>query len=153
MWKATTGAMMVLLAAGCASHDGLGPPQWVSAATGSGTVILTENPDRWRHDPYELASARVEGDTLHVTVQYGGGCAVHDFSLLVVPIFLESYPVQMSGSLAHDAKGDPCRALVSSDLRFDLSPIKEAYRQSYGVQSDTVHLRIADWPGPVVYAF
>jgi hypothetical protein len=84
---------------------------------------------------------------------YGGGCAVHDFALLVVPIFLESYPVQMSGSLAHDAKGDPCRALVSSDIRFDLSPIKEAYRQSYGVQSDTVHLRIGDWPDPVVYTF
>jgi hypothetical protein len=153
MRRATTGAMMVLLAAGCASHDGLAPPPWVSAATGAGTVILTENPDRWRHDPYELMSARIEGDTLHATVQYGGGCADHEFALLVVPIFLESYPVQMSGSLAHDAKGDPCRALVSSDLRFDLSPIKAAYRSAYGVRSDTVHLRIADWPDAVVYTF
>lgn len=153
MWKAMTGAVMVLLAAGCASHDSVGPDQWVSAALGEGGVILTESPDRWRHDPYELVSARVDGDTLHVSVRYGGGCADHDFALLVVPLFMESYPVQMAGSLAHDAKGDPCRALVSSELRFDLSPIKELYRQSYGAESDTVHLNIADWPEQVVYTF
>jgi hypothetical protein len=153
MWKAMSAALLILLATGCAPHERTGPQQWVSAAMGAGSVILTADPDRWRHDPYDLLDARVDGDTLHVSVQDGGGCAVHDSALLVVPLFMESYPVQMSGSLAHDAKADPCRALVGSELRFDLSPIKEAYRRSYGVDSDTVHLRIANWPDPVVYTF
>jgi hypothetical protein len=143
----------VALLAGCTSNGALAPPQSAAVAWGDVSVILTEEPERWRHDAYELVSAHVAGDTLHVVVQYGGGCATHDFALLVAPIFMESYPVQMAGSLAHDAKGDPCRAIVGSRLAFDLSPIKALYRQAYGVQSDTVHLNIRGWPERVVYGF
>jgi hypothetical protein len=145
--------IVVVVLAGCASTEGLAPPQPATVAGGDGSVILTGEHQRWRHDPYELLTARVDGDTLHVTVQYAGGCATHEFALLVSPMFLESYPVQMSGSLAHDAGGDLCRGLMGSRLAFDLSPIKALYRESYGVHSDTVHLRIVGWPERVVYAF
>jgi hypothetical protein len=153
MRAAMIGVAIAVLA-GCTSNGSLAPPP-SAAVVGSGenSVILTDEPERWRHDAYELVSARVEGDTLHVAVQYSGGCTSHEFALLVTPIFMESYPVQMAGSLAHDARADPCRALVGSRLAFDLSPIKTLYRQAYGVQSDTVHLNIRGWPDRVVYSF
>jgi hypothetical protein len=152
MRAVTVGILAAVAGGGCASSDVVGPPAPV-VAMAEKSVALTEHPDRWRHDRYEFLSARIEGDVLHVQVQHGGGCTTHDFTLLISPIFMESYPVQMSGSLAHDAKGDPCRALVGSTLHFDLSPIKHLYRQSYGVQSDTIHLRIAGWPERVSYTF
>jgi hypothetical protein len=152
MKKMTVVAVAVLAGTGCVRGEPLTPPQ-AAAAGGETTVVLTEQPSRWRHDPYEFRSMSMSGDTLVVEVRYGGGCEQHDFTLLVMPIFMESYPVQMSGSLAHDAKGDMCRALVSSTLRFDLSPLRELYRQSYSVASDTLHLNVRDWPRRVVYRF
>jgi hypothetical protein len=110
-------------------------------AVGDASVILTEAPEGWRHDAYALVSARVEGDTLHVAVEYSGGCATHEFALLVSPSFMESYPVQMAGSLAHDAGGDPCRALVGSRLELDLSPTRSC------TPSDDCSITDADVPG------
>jgi hypothetical protein len=135
----------------CAKSDIAAPS--ASAAAGDPAVILTESPASWRHDAFEFHRIRISGDVLEVVVQYGGGCARHDFAVLLYPVFMESEPVQMSGSLAHDAKGDPCRALIGSTLRFDLSPVKRAYREAYSTQRGVVHLNIAGWPERVVYAF
>lgn len=153
MRAVTVGILGALTAGGCVNSDVVGPPPPAVAMTGETSVVVTEHPDRWRHDPHELRSAEIEGDLLRVQVQYAGGCATHAFTLLISPIFMESYPVQMISSLAHDAKGDACRALVRSTLLFDLSPIKDMYRQSYGVRSDTVHLWIRGWPERVTYTF
>jgi hypothetical protein len=139
------------LAAACSSGTIATPGD--SAGTGVDAVILTDDPGRWRHDAFEYVESRIAGDTLEVAVRYGGGCARHDFALLVVPVFMESFPVQMRGSLAHDAHGDPCRAIVGSRLRFDLTPLRDAYRKAYGAGPATIHLSIAGWPAQVVYAF
>jgi hypothetical protein len=146
-----TGAA-VLLATACQHAEPM-TPHGSAAAGNDRPVVLTDTPGRWRHDAFEFHSVAVRGDTLHVQVQYAGGCARHDFTLLVSPIFLESYPVQMRGSLAHHANGDMCRALVGSTLRFDLTPLKQLYRQSYGVESDTIHLGLGNWSERVVYRF
>jgi hypothetical protein len=137
----------------CTSAAPVTAPAGSVQTGGIGEAVLTETPGRWRHDVYEFVSMRVNGDTLHVAVQYGGGCATHDFALLVSPVFMESYPVQMAGSLAHDAKGDPCRAIVGSRLRFDLSPLKRAYWQAYGREPASIHLSVTGWPQRVRYSF
>jgi hypothetical protein len=74
----------------------------------------------------------VEGDTLSLDVQYGGGCAEHRFALLVDPAFMESQPVQVVARLAHDAGGDMCRALLTRTLRFDLTRLRQRYVAAYG---------------------
>jgi hypothetical protein len=145
------GVAVLALASGCSHGEPVEPLQ--AAAGGKPSVVLTGEFDRWRHDAYEFVSMAVVGDTLDVQVRFGGGCRDHDFTLLVAPLFMESYPVQMRASLAHDAKGDLCRALVGRRLSFDLSPLSVLYRQSYGAQSGIIHINVDGWPRQVVYTF
>lgn len=122
-------------------------------ADGLPPVLLTADADRWPHDAYEFTGMQRSGDTLTVAIRFGGGCRTHEFALLVSPAFMESYPVQMSGSLAHDAHGDTCRAIVHDTLRLDLSPLRRAYTAAYRTESDTLVLHVAGWPLSVRYAF
>jgi hypothetical protein len=153
MRRAAFAVLSLAVLAGCAGGEAMAPAPAAASLGGASELVLTENPDLWRHDPHEVTAVRVDGDRLHVDVQYAGGCATHQFALLVSPVFMESYPVQMSGSLAHDANGDRCRALLGDRLVFDLGHIKDLYRRSYGVLSDTVHLNIRGWSERVVYSF
>jgi len=89
-------------------------------------------PQRWPSDPATLEDFVVSGDQLDVRVRYSGGCADHDFKLVAWGGWMESYPVQVKALLSHDARDDPCDAVVSKDLSFDLQPLKRAYQESYG---------------------
>lgn len=85
-----------------------------------------------RMDAAEILSARVEGDRLRLQVAHSAGCSEHDFALLLDGVFLESHPVQTHLRLAHDAHGEVCRALAMPILYFDLIPLQQLYRASYG---------------------
>jgi hypothetical protein len=139
----------------CAPADTAAPDDQAALTTGQSpaSVQLTDNWSRWRQDAYEFIEMQLNGDRLSVTVRYGGGCANHEFALLVNPAFLESYPVQMDGVLAHDAKGDPCRALVQKTLEFDLAPVKNAYQRAYQTRTGRINLRVQSWPRVVQYVF
>lgn len=128
-------------------------PFSMTTADGQPAVLLVMDREDWPHDAYEFLSMKLVGDILDVSVRYGGGCRTHEFALLVTPVFLESYPVQMRGSLAHNANGDPCRALIGHALRLDLTPLRRLYAESYGRSSDTIMLHIEGWPDPVRYSF
>jgi hypothetical protein len=143
----------VVLAA-CTHPDTAGPGDQAAWTTGQtrASAQLVEKWSGWRQDPYEFIEMHVDGDRLDVTVRYGGGCREHEFALLVNPAFLESYPVQMRGVLAHDAKADPCRALIQKTLQFDLSPLKRAYRAAYQTDTVRIHLHVAGWPQVVDYS-
>jgi hypothetical protein len=125
----------LLLAAACGSTPTQPSPQLLPLMDGEGEATT-------RTDPAEIVTATVEGDRLLLGVRYGGGCARHEFALRFSPVFLESDPVQSVLELAHDAKGDPCRALVGQTLAFDLSPLKRTYREAYGVEHGTILLRV-----------
>jgi hypothetical protein len=139
----------------CAHADTAAPDDQAALTTGQSParVQLTDNWSRWRQDAYEFSEMQLNGDRLSVTVRHGGGCRNHEFALLVNPAFLESYPVQMGGVLAHDAKGDPCRALLQKTLEFDLTPVKEAYQRAYQTRTGTINLRVRGWPQVVQYTF
>jgi hypothetical protein len=144
---------LIAILAACAGNTTAPGDAAMTLADGRPAVRLVDEPDRFPHDAYQFVESSIRGDTLTVTVQHGGGCATHEYALLVRPVYLESYPVQMHGSLAHDAKGDPCRALLRPTLRFDLTPIKQAYRRAYSTTTGEVALHIAGWPQPVRYRF
>lgn len=75
-------------------------------------------------DPFELRSVRIAGDTLVVEVRYSGGCEAHDFSLHSNGTIMKSLPPQMNLWLEHEDHGDACRALITRNLKFDLSPLQ-----------------------------
>ena len=162
--------LVVLIAAGCDSGSGAGgeggddrvmsvdrdddrPP----LAPLQGEVVINHSgapPDQWGSDDYVIETGKdmltgedrfpfIEGDTLTVTVSYGGGCRQHDFTLVSSSAFMESNPVQLRVDLAHDARGDPCTAYPTEDYVFDLTPVRMLYQESYRLTEGVIvlHLR------------
>lgn len=113
----------------------------LDSATAPAPIFVAGDAGTTRQDAVNAAQARIEGDVLHVQVQFGGGCRDHRFALYREDAFLESLPVQLRLHLSHDAQGDNCRALLSRELAFDLTPVKEAYQRQYGNEG-TVILRL-----------
>ena len=75
-----------------------------------GTVAFGFTPDTWGTDAYTINAATLQDDTLTINVSYSGGCETHAFTLVAEERFLESLPVQLRVSLAHNANGDTCEA-------------------------------------------
>ena len=145
-------ALAIMACRGAPLPPADGDPAAQAAPALSPAVFRDDIGAGWR-DPVTIASAEVAGDTLRLAVRYGGGCAPHRFQLQVSPAFRESYPVQAGARLAHDAAGDACKALIHLDLRFDLRPIRDAYRAAYQTQRGEVVLSLEGYSGGVVYRF
>jgi hypothetical protein len=128
----------------CSGSDPAGPIKHTADVAAPIVIALTTDRPNQPSDPFKLDSARVEGDTLNMFISVGGGCRDHEFALVAVDGWRESYPVQVPLFLAHDAKGDMCRAIVSYHLRYDLAQLAAAYRRAYQTQSDSVALIVAD---------
>lgn len=120
----------------------------------TGTVFIGDAGDRFGTDEYDLNSATITDDTLNISVSYGGGCKEHEFTLIASEAFLESFPVQLPVSIAHNANGDTCEAYPTENYRFDLTPIKTMYQEAYQQEAGTIILRLKDAPdGELVYEF
>ena len=120
----------------------------------TGDVFIGDAGDRFGTDEYTLNSATITDDTLNISVSYGGGCEDHQLTLVVSETFLESFPVQLHTSLAHNANEDPCEAWLTETHRFDLTPIKKMYQEAYGQRAGTILLRLKEAPdGELTYEF
>lgn len=128
---------------------------WTAAGLWAGGLVMTSDRDdpRWPADAVTINAADVEGDTLQLSVAYGGGCREHRFTLLAETGWMESYPVQVRSRLAHDAEGDACKALLSRVLRIDLSPLKAAYQASYQSATGVIIIRLDNTPVAITYTF
>ena len=104
-------------------------------------------------DDFELNAAALAGDTLAVTVSYGGGCEEHLFTLDASGAFLESDPVQLALSLAHDANNDSCERWVTQEYLFDLSPLSARYEEEYQQASGAIVLRLDAVSDDLLYEF
>ena len=104
-------------------------------------------------DAYELDAAAILGDTLAVTVSYGGGCAEHRFALDASAAFAESDPVQLAVALAHQANGDACERWVTQDYHFNLAPLKTRYQAEYQQEAGAIVLLLAGARRALVYEF
>ena len=115
-------------------------------------VILEDGPnaaDEWAdnaidfNSPYHFNSATIEGDTLIVSISYGGGSKTHEFALLAEPAFMESDPVGLGISIVHNDNDDFAEGFFTEMYHFDLTPIKTMYQEAYKEDAGTIHLRIA----------
>ena len=117
-------------------------------------TVIAATSEAWGTDEYVINAATLEDDTLRINVSYTGGCETHIFTLVAEPRFLESFPVQLRVSLAHNANGDTCEALITEDHIFDLTPIKTAYQRGYQTDEGTIVLRLREAPpSALTYAF
>ena len=65
--------------------------------------------------PYTILSATVEGDSLRMTLQFGGGFRTHEFRLESGGAATKSMPRQQPLRLNHNSHGDMGRALLRED--------------------------------------
>ena len=120
----------------------------------TGTVFIGDAGDRFGTDEYALNSATITDDTLNISVSYSGGCKYHQFTLVASDTFLESHPVQLQASIAHNANGDTCEAYPTENYRFDLTSIKTMYQNAYRQEAGIIVLRLKDAPeGELIYEF
>ena len=119
-----------------------------------GTVVIGVADEKFGTDDYTLNNATIDEDTLMINVSYSGGCEKHEMTLVASESFLESFPVQLPVSLAHNANGDACEAWLTEDYNFDLTPIKTMYQEGYRQEAGTIILRLKDAPNTdLVYEF
>ncbi len=91
-------------------------------------MIIDANPIDLLRDNYSVDTAKIEDDLLTISVAYGGGCKTHYFYAYVHSAIMESNPPQMNLYLHHFGNDDFCKALVHQNLKFDLIPLAEYYR-------------------------
>lgn len=123
-------------------------------------VDFDTRPEAWPQDPLGLIAYSLEGSTLTLEVEHGGGCAQHEYYLVAWGGWMESFPVQVNVLLAHEDNDDPCDGLLRRTLMFDLTPLRDAYYPVFGgggPAPSTVILRLAvpDGQGPrlIEYTF
>lgn len=110
-------------------------------------AVLTDRPpDAIRQDPYRLADIDPAGDILTLRVGFSGCTPFHDFPLFMSGGFMESDPVQARLVLGHNDRGELCDAAFERTLRFDLSPVREAFERAYG-RPGPVLLQLTDLQG------
>lgn len=104
------------------------------ALAGSDRLELQVVPDLdWRTlpaDEVRISAASLDGLSLHLTLQFPGGCRPHQFALVAGTDLAESNPPYTLFRLAHDANGDMCEAFLTRNLTVDLSPIVPLVRAS-----------------------
>ena len=117
-------------------------------------VVITDADENWGTDDYLLRDATITDDTLRLVVSYSGGCEAHEFTLITSGMFLESAPVQLVISVAHNANDDPCEAFPTETITFDLTGIKTLYQEAYQQDEGTIILPLENAPnGQLVYQF
>jgi hypothetical protein len=108
-------------------------------------------------DPFSIESIVIDGDIMKIKVKYSGGTKEHDFTLIGGEAFMESYPVQIKVVLSHNANGDVGEKLITEDLNFDLSPLKQTYLQMYPPYdwetTITIKIRLESVSEPLIYQF
>lgn len=90
-------------------------------------IELKTNEIKVANDPFDLIDASISGDSLMLSVRYGGGCSEHVFALDAGPM-LKSLPPKQLISVSHNANGDNCRALIQKTIGFDLSSFQGSPR-------------------------
>jgi len=111
-----------------------------------------ENVSNYSNDSYTINNVEIEEDILTIEVKYGGGCKEHIFSLFGSPGFMKSSPVQTDVMLSHNANNDLCKALITEEVSFNLTPLKEVWQQMYG-ESGTIIINLQGFNEPISYEF
>ena len=96
-------------------------------------------------DSWGLEEFSIDGHIVTLGLNHSGGCGEHDFDLYMTPAaFMESFPVQANLYLRHKDHDDPCDAIVTRQLHFDIDPILNLYQKGYG-QLDPIWLHLYEY--------
>ena len=77
-----------------------------------------------KSDEFEWSDAQIEGDCLTVSITRGGGCKEHEFRLIGAEEVRYSLPPQREIRIIVDTSNDMCKALLTSEVSFDISSLR-----------------------------
>jgi len=124
MMKPTLLSVLALAAFGCATDESRDS---ASQGNTSQTLTIERCSAPVTGDSYALGNVSAAGHDLVVAVRTGGGCAEHSFAVCWDGAVFDTEPGTIELALRHDAHGDSCDALLSWDLRVDLTPVLETF--------------------------
>lgn len=91
---------------------------------------LADMNQEFKSDNFTILDVHIDGNLMHLTVEYSGGCGEHKFEVLGSKAIMKSLPPLRPVLIIHDAGGDNCRALITEQLTVDISAF--AYQQEEG---------------------
>jgi len=99
-----------------------------------------------RRDAVNASDITLSNDRLNLRVEYGGGCRDHLIELFAVKEITGANPARITLHLSHFADGDLCKALITRQMKFDLTLLKSFLMNKYNIR-DRVILNVLDTSG------
>ena len=116
-------ALLLPLCLAAATGCGSSPAEPGAGATAA--LVVDRDAVAMPSDAADIIGARIERGVLLLSLSHGGGCREHRFALhLVLPVPPGDTPI-LELTLAHDAHGDPCGALLEPVVRVSLEPLRD----------------------------
>ena len=136
--------MRLLLLTACLALLACSEPTGLEATRELAVIVNDLEDPAWPRDEITIDSVvAMPTGRVRVFTTYGGGCTQHAAALLVQPYNHYSiYPPILGTRLAHNARSDSCKALVSWTLEFDVRPVRDYHnRFSLAIGDTTVSFR------------
>lgn len=96
-------------------------------------------------DDYDIIRATIAGNTLNLTIGYGGGCGEVYYDLVTANYYLDTNPIQKNIRLSFDDQ-DHCEAGVALELSFNLSQIQLS-------NTDRIIIHLDKWDNQIEYSY
>jgi hypothetical protein len=86
----------------------------------------------------------VAGNSLALTVRYGGGCFAHSWKLCHSGVFEPTFPLQTARVWLVDTTGanDACDAIIEEQMVFDLGPLAQTYNVTYQTGGGAIAVQV-----------
>ena len=99
-------------------------------------------------DPFQIEGVKREGNTLLISVSYGGGCGEHTFEMNGSMAVMKSMPPQRAIKLTHTNHEDYCKAIVRKTIEVDITALADAPREG-----SKIILLLDGWEERIEYTF
>jgi hypothetical protein len=99
-------------------------------------------------DPIQIEGVRCEGNTLFLSVSYGGGCGEHSFQFNASTMVLKSWPPKRTVKLIHTNHEDYCKAILIKTIEVNLVELANIKKKG-----STTILLLNGWDKPIEYTF
>lgn len=110
------------------------------------SLIIDQSGNFDQGDQYNVDSARIQDDSLHMTITHGGGCKDHEYKLYTNGAMMKSLPPKMNMVLHHNGNEDYCRALIQKELAFNIAELKS-------MSNGRIIINLANFDQPLEYNY
>jgi hypothetical protein len=120
----------------------------IETSTPSAMIEATIGTTSLTGDPFDINAIWIEGNVMHLSISYSGGCGEHTFQCIGSPQISKSLPPKRSISVIHTNHEDFCKKRITDTLKINIEAL--AYKQEDGSE---IILNVVNWNSPLLYRF